>query len=307
MVSSLSVDGSIAAVKTSYKNGGKTCSAAVAWREGRARVTTFGKPECTGRASTDLNVVNLTIAGDQVVWTRYEFGNDAYCRAMLTATLAKPRPHDFGICDGMEGNQYYDFAGQGHLLVTREYTECEVDCAFDYSFEGQAYITLYQVTSTLAKIGPLKNDTRLRDVDAGRLLLSRGPTLEVMTPNQGANAVFITAPKMVSNAFLSGNTALAVTGPTLTGYDATTGTETTSRSLPAGAAVDDFSDGLVLYTAKGQIRVLRLADGRTRRVATVKGLVGAKLDASGLFYAANSAGSGHLTFVPVTALNELLG
>jgi hypothetical protein len=306
VVRSLSVDGPNAAAKTSFPSGGKTCNTAAVWRGASDHVMTLGKPECAGRTRRDLNVANLTIAGNRVVWTRYEFGNDAYCTAMLTATLAAPKPHDLGICDGSDGNEYYDFAGQGALLVTREYTVCEVDCGFDYTFEGEAYITLYQVTSELTQIGPLENDTHLWDVDSGRLLLAHEATLEVVTPNDDANAVFISAPKAASQAFLSGDTVLAVTGKTLTGYDATTGTQTASRSLEAGAKVDDFSDGLVVYTVKRQIHLLRLADSRDRRVRTVKGLVAAQLDLSGLFYAANSAGSGHLTFIPSAALSRLL-
>ena len=202
----------------------------------------------------------------------------------------------------------------------RDYVQCEADCPPDYSGTYQDGITLYQVTDRLTKIGPLQRNTQLSDVDAGRLLLSRGTTLEVVTPNQGAQALYITAPQPVNSAFLSGNTVLAVTGTTLTSYDATTGTQTATRSLPPGTTVYDFSQGLVLYITNHQIHLLRLADGRDRRVATVMRLLTARLDSKGLFYAANSCllglgtcrkpnarAAAQVSFVSFAALNRLLG
>jgi len=206
---------------------------------------------------------------------------------------------------------YYDFAGNGPLLVTRKYTQCDLTCAPDYNGTYQDNITLYQVTGKLVRIGPLKRDTHLRDVDTGRLLLTRGNTLEIVTPGQGKSALFIKLPGKFDAAFLSGNDALVVSGRTVVAYVATTGKPGLKRQLPAGSKITGFEQGIVLYTKHGNIHVLRLADGRDRALTTVSGFVGAKLDPFGLFYAYNvpKGGSkpGRVAFVPFSALTQLLG
>ena len=310
-VSTISADGGVAAAKIAYRSGAKTCNAAVVWQTAGNRLRQLGPSVCTGRGSNDENFDSLTIAGSRVVWADYEFGNNGYCVAMATATLARPKPTDLGVCDGTEGDQYYDFAGNGPLLVTRQYTQCELDCAPDYSGTYQDSITLYQVTGRLTKIGALKRNTQLADVDAGRLLLRRGASLEVVTPNQGANALYITGQKSFGKAFLSGGEVVGVAGTTLTRYDAATGKQTLTRSLPAGSKIADFAEGIVLYTAGRSIHVLRLGDGRDRTAVTVSGLVAARLDSSGLFYGYDVAGGGpkpgRLAFIPFSAVTRLLG
>ena len=112
-------------------------------------------------------------------------------------------------------------------------------------------------------------------------------------------------------AFLSGTTALVVSGSSVTAYDATTGAPGSRRPLPPGSTVTGFQGGILVYTRQASVHVLRLADGRDRTVATAPGLVDAQLGSLGLFYGYNvprgGAKPGRVAFVPAGTLTKLLG
>lgn len=302
-VLTVSTDAGSVAAKVEYPSGTLVCSAAVVWQEASNRVTRIGKPSCLSGSNTDQSFDSLTIAGGRVAWADYSFGNHTYCTGLFTATVARPKPLDLGACDGTAPDTLYDLAGSGPLLVAREYLQCEADCAPDYSGTYQTSITLYQVTDELAKIGPLKRDTHLFAVNAGRLLLADGKKLEVVTPHQGSSARFITGDSVFGQSFLSGGDVLGVAGPSLAQYDASTGALVANRSLPARAKVVGFAEGVVAYTNGNAIHVLRLADGRDKTVATVPGLAASSLDSAGLFYGYDR----RLAFLSFSSLTRLLG
>jgi hypothetical protein len=310
-VVAISADGGRVATKVATTSGGRSCNEVSVWQPVGNHLTQIGTSACKAPGDTNQSFDALTLAGGRLAWVDYSYGNHAYCTGMFTATLARPKPVDLGICDGTRADTYYDVAGSGALLVTREFRQCQDSCAPSYNGTYQDFISLYHVTGKLNKIGPLKRDTHLLDVDAGRLLLANGKTLEVVTPNQGKNAVFVTSPTVFNRALLSGNDVLRVTGTNLTAYDATSGQQTVTRSLPAGSKVADFAQGIVVYTNRQSVRLLRVADGRDRVLATVPGLTDAKLDSSGLFYAYNvpKGGSkpGRIAFVSFSVMTQLLG
>lgn len=311
-VTSISVDAGRVATDVTLKSGARTCDMVSVWQAAGKVITHIGKPSCATSGDGVENVDSLALAGTRVAWVDYQFGNHAYCEGPFTATLANPKPLNLNVCDGMTQDIYYDFAGSGSLLVTRRYTQCDADCAPDYNDTYQADVALFQVTGTLTSIGPLKRNTELLGVDAGRLLLALGNTLEVVTPNHGKAALFITLPGAFGTAFLSGSDILVSIGGNAEVYDATTGKPGIQRTLPAGSKLTGFAQGIAVYTNHGSIHVLRLADGRDRAVgAVVPGLVAAKLSPSGLFYAYNipKAGPkpGRVAFVSASALAKQLG
>jgi hypothetical protein len=311
-VSSISLDGGRVATDVKLKSGDRTCEMVAVWRPAGNTVTHIGKPSCATSGDGVENVDSLALAGTRVAWVDYQFGNHAYCEGPFTATLTNPKPLNLNVCDGITQDIYYDFAGSSALLVARVYTQCDADCAPDYSDVYQTDVALYQVKGTLVSIGPLKRNTELMGVDAGRLLLALGTTLEVFTPKQGKNALFIALPGAFGAASLSGNDVLVAIGGNAIVYDATNGKPGLQRTLPAGSKITGFDQGIAVYTNRGSIHALRLADGRDHAIGTVvPGLVAAKLSASGLFYAYNipKAGPkpGRVSFVPFSALAQPLG
>ena len=307
----ISADGGRVATDVVLVTGTQTCDRIAVWQPAGNRITHIGAPTCSASDVNDVNVDSLTLAGDRVAWVGYQTGNHAYCVGPFTATLASAEPTDLGVCDGEMSDVFFDFAGDGALLVVRQYLQCEDNCDPDYVGTYQTDITLSKVTDKLVPIGPLKRDTQLLDVDAGRMLLANGKTLEVVSPGQGKNALFITVPGKFQVARLSGNDAVVLSGRTVAAYDVTTGRPGLRRQLVAGGELVDFHQGIVLYTQAENIHVLRLADGRDAVFSHVLGLVDAQLEPSGLFFAYNipkgGPKPGRVAFIPFTAVTTLLG
>ena len=307
----ISADGGRVATAVALANGAQTCDRIAVWQPAGNRITRIGAPTCRASSENDVNVDSLTLGGDRVAWAGYRHGNHAYCAGPFTASLASPEPTDLGVCDGELSDVFFDFAGDGSLLVVREYTQCEDNCEPDYVGTYQTDIALSRVTDTLVPIGPLKRDTRLLGVDAGRLLLSHGNTLEVVSPGQGKQAIFISLPGKVDVARLSGNDAVVASGRAVAAYNVSTGKPGVTRQLVAGGKLADVESGIALYTQAGNIHVLRLADGRDVVVSHALGLVAAQLEPSGLFFAYNipkgGKKPGRVAFIPFTAVTALLG
>ncbi len=304
-VVSISADGGRVAIHASIA-GSRDCDSGSVWTPATGKVVRFQDVPCGKRAS-DAQYDALTLAGSRAVWTDYDYGNHAYCTGPYLATLAKPKPADLGGCPSEpdNGDLYWEYAGDGNLLVARSYTLCEANCPPNYDRTYDAGVTIWSVGTGLKKLLAAKDDTKLLDVDAGRILL-RDPAKKLLVLNAAGKQVG-TVPVDAKTARMSGASQVSVpSGATLRTYDVATGAPAETCTMKAGAKLQDVENGQAVYVAAGQIHLLTIATNRDRVVATVKGFVQADLEPAGLFYAYNVPGGGakpgRVAFVPTSAL-----
>jgi hypothetical protein len=255
---------------------------------------------------------DLTLAGTTAVWWDFDTGNHVYCSDVYTATIASPKAHPLGICDGTEGDTYYEFAGDGTIVAIADYSVCLADCVGnngsllpdgDYAVEVRSL-----VGGKLRTVLPPVDFRRFLDAENRRVATIEPKATLTVYDARGAKLWSRGAVTGVYGGWIVGNSvvlhqtrAVRVYSPTGVG---------TARPLPRGAQVDGVAGGLAVYTVGSTVRLLRLTDGRDRKLVTVKGLVGAQITPAGVFYAYNlpgkSARPGRVTFVPIGAALQVL-
>ncbi len=301
----ISADGSRVAIHAALQ-GDPYCNSGSVWQPTTGKIVRFQDAAC-GQKASDNQYNSLTLAGSRTVWTDYDYGNHAYCTGPYIATLASPKPANLGECPDEPDNSdmYWEYKGDGAMLVARSYFLCELDCDPDYSRTYDDQVTIWSVSSGLKKLLAAKDDTKLFDVDAGRILL-RDPGKKLLVLNARGKQV-VSLPIDANAAWLSGAAQVSVpSGTTLKTYDVSTGALVETYTMKKGARVQDIENGLVVYLTPGEVHLLTIATNRDRVVAKQKGLVQADLEPDGLFYAYNVPGGGtkpgRVSFVPASAL-----
>jgi hypothetical protein len=161
----------------------------------------------------------------------------------------------------------------------------------------------------LKKILAAKDDTKLFDVDAGRILLV-DPSKKLLVLNPTGKQVGVVTPAEPGAAFLSGaqQVVSVAKGTTLNTYDVATGKLVKTSRMKGEAKLMDVENGVGVYFAATEVHLLTIATNRDRMVARQRGLVQADLEPAGLYYAYNVPGGGtrpgRVTFVPRSALPE---
>jgi hypothetical protein len=306
-VVSLSAEGPRVAIQSS--NESPSCDNATFWTVTTGTVATLPcKSPVSGKRFADL-----TIAGATAIWWDYDSGNHVYCSDVYTTPLAHPTAeHPLGICDGTEGDTYYEFAGDNTITAIVDYSVCEADCVGDNGDllpDGDYSVEVRRVVG-----GKLR--TVLAPVNFRRFLDARNWRVAVVEP-KGVLAVYDTEGKKLWSAagaggltggWISGNSVVVQQGHSVRVYfRAGVGL---IHSLPNGAHVNDVAGGLAVYTVGSSVHLLRLSDGRDRRIVTIKGLAGAQITPAGVFYAVNvpikGGRRGLVTFVPIGAALQTL-
>jgi hypothetical protein len=305
-VLSISADGDRVAIRA-VVYGHPDCDSGSVWQPATGKVVRFQDAPC-GPKQSDRQYDALTLAGTRAVWTDYDYGNHAYCNGPFTATLAKPKPTNFGECPPQPDNTdlIWEYKGDGGLLISRSYTLCELDCE-PYDRIYDADVRIWSVSTGLRKLAAPKDDTKLLDADAGRILL-RDPGKKLLVLNAAGKQVASLAIDAKA-AWLSGASRVSIpTGTTLRTYDVATGALAETCVLAKGAKLQDVEGGLAVYLTPGEVHLLTIATNADRVVARQKGLVQADLEPAGLFYAYNVPGHGakpgRVAFVPVSALRK---
>ena len=187
-VVSISADGGTVAIHAAVA-GDPDCDSGSAWTPATGKVVRFQDTPC-GKHASQKQYDSLTLGGSRAVWTDYDYGNHAYCNGPYVATLAKPKPVGSGVCPDEPDNSdmYWEFAGDGTLLVARSYFLCEASCPPDYDRTYDDEVTIWRVGTGLTKLLAAKDDTKLLDVDAGRILL-RDPSKKLLVLDAGGKQV----------------------------------------------------------------------------------------------------------------------
>jgi hypothetical protein len=286
----ISADGSRVAIHAAVK-GDPDCHSGSVWQPVTGRVIRLQDAPC-GKRVSENQYDSLTLAGTRVVWTDYDYGNHAYCNGPYVATLMQPKPDSTGECPEAPDNadMYWEYKGDGSLLVARSYFLCEANCEQDYTRTFDDQVEIWRVSGKLTKLLAANDDTKLLVLDAAGKQV-------------GAIAVDAKA------AWLSGSLEVSIpNGTTLRTYDVATGRLAETCVLRKGAQLQDVENGLAVYLTPGEVHLLTIATNRDRVVAKQKGLVQADLEPAGLYYAYNVPGGGtkpgRVTFVPASALRK---
>ena len=311
-VVSISADGGTVAIHAAV-TGDPDCDSGSAWAPATGKVVRFQDTPC-GKQASQKQYDALTLGGSRAVWADYDYGNHAYCNGPYVATLAKPKPVDSGVCPDEPDNSdmYWEFAGDGTLLVARSYFLCEASCPPDYDRSYDDEVTIWRVGAGLTKLLAAKDDTKLLDVDAGRILL-RDPSKKLLVLNAGGKQVGgpVTPPE-VRAAFMSGAAQVvgASKGSKLTHVRRRHREGRQDGDDEEGRQLMDVENGVAAYFSAHRCGTCcpTIATDRDRLVATQKGLIQADLEPQGLFYAYNVPGGGskpgRVTFVPASQLSK---
>ena len=302
-VESISADGTRVAVHAvvGYDPG---CDSGSIWQPSTGKIVRLADTPC-GKLQSEDEYDELTLAGSHAVWTDYDFGNHAYCTGPYFATLTKPKPVNLDICPEQPESEdlYWEYKGSAGLLIARSYTRCVASCEPDYSRTYDDGVTIWSIgAGTAKKLVTPKDDTKLLDVDAGRILL-RDPSGKLLVLD-GAGKQVATIPIDVKSAWLDGATRVSTpSGTSLTTYDIASGRVVETCTMKEGATVHDVENGFAVYVAGGEVHLVTIATNADRAVLRQKGLVQADLEPGGLFYAYNVPGGsskpGRVTFVPL--------
>ncbi len=254
--------------------------------------------------SSDYSFSDLALAGSTAIWWDYSAGNHVYCDDVFTASLPVTKGKGLGICDGTEGETYYELAGDSTVVAIADYSVCESDCTDangNLLPDGDYAVEVRRAVGGKAK-------TVLRPVDF-RTFLDAGKWRVAVIEPKNVLAVYDTGGKLVwrvtgvtgvTHGWIAGGSVVVQRGRTVQIYSSAGAGRT--RTLPRRANVEDVAGGLAVYRVGSSVHLLRLADGHDARLVTVRGLVGTQLTPAGVFYAA----TGTVTFVPLSlALRSL--
>ncbi len=290
-VGSISASGSSAAIHVG--DGVNLCTPAMVWNAATGAVMKLKDP-CT----SDATFQNLTLAGTTPIWWDQSAGNHVYCDDVYASS------HALGVCDGTEGDTFYEFAGDRTVAAISDYTVCDSDCT---GAKGQLLPDGNYSVEVRRLVGR-KVVTLLKPVDFRVFLDARNWRVATIEPKSTLTVWDASGAKLWSLPGVTGVYAGAIAGNsvvihqlrTLRVYSKTGAGP--ARPVPKGTSLEGTAGGLALYDVGSTVRVLRLSDGRDRKLVTVAGLAGSQITSAGVFYAAGRT----VTLVPMAAVLRIL-
>ena|SRR5437660_280521 len=301
-VSDLSADG--ARVAFHIRSG--RCQRVRIWTPGHGVASI--KPDCTHQAT----VQQLTLAGTRALWVDYDFGNHAYC-ALMTATLARPRPVELPECDPSDADrELHGLAGDGSLFAFNSWYDCSAPGATCPPGRVVYDVELWRVLNgKLTKIGA--SERTVTSVDSGRILLGPDPIVGLdSTGKELWNWLFhghsLLAAKLQGRQVVASvPCGFSKRSCGFVAYKTPSGAPGPTRNVPRDASLRDFQDGIAAYLSRGSAHVLRMGDGRDRAFRAPGGrpILDAELERPGLFYSYNvrsGAWRGRIAFVSFAGL-----
>ncbi|HEX3454918.1 MAG TPA: hypothetical protein VHS03_09840, partial [Gaiellaceae bacterium] len=277
-IGSISASGSSVAIHVG--DGVNLCTPAMVWNASTGAVTKLKDP-CT----SDATFQNLTLAGTTPIWWDESAGIHVYCDDVYASS------HALGICDGTEGDTFYEFGGDRTVTAISDYSVCDADCT---GANGQLLPDGNYGVEVRRLVGR-KVVALLKPVDFRLFLDARNWRVASIEPRSRLTVWDTSGRPLWSLPGVTGVYAGAITGNsvvihqlrTLRVYSKTG--PGPARPVPKGATLEGTAGGLALYDVGSTVRVLRLSDGRDRRLVAVRGLAGSQITPAGAFYAAGRA------------------
>jgi Tol biopolymer transport system component len=298
-VRELSADGS--RVAFAVDSTAADCDHVVVWRPGTKTLVRLGRRAPCSPGNDAGSIYDVELAGSRAAWSSIiSCGNT--CEVLFsTATLAQHSP--VGVADGGadHNDELPDFHahGDGGLLVFDDSSRLErIGVGRGGCTEHGDYSPRMCTT--------LRSGAHAAGVDSvsGRLIAVREPDAVAVLDDQGKLVrVFPFGPDEVDRAVLDGARLVVARGGVLEVYDARSGRAELQRPLPHGYRLTDVDGGVAVLVSGAKIVLLRLADGRSSRLAPGRGPVSAELEPPGLYYSyATAGGGGRVVFVPRSEL-----
>jgi hypothetical protein len=318
----VAADGSMAAVAT---NCGPHMYWLYAWSPLRRSVVSMARPrqrECYG-SSTGEGVWEQGIGGRRLAWVAFAGGNTREFW-LRTATIGKPRSTaqlvdaSHGTGSGL-GGWVGNVRGDGSLLVFNTWSVCETrdgggDDACPEGFPLGTHVYDEKVWRIVGRSKRLvlasADEATVLSVAAGRILLRRADgTLELRRADGSLLRSFVFRRGEVRAAVLDVSELVVLDGRnpwTWRVFDPATGAEKHTLPVARRAIAADVERGLLVYRIGRVIHLLRLADGRDRKLVApaVKSPDGysmpvrAELEPAGLFFSYQVRTQGRVRFVP---------
>jgi Tol biopolymer transport system component len=294
-VGELSADGSRVAFAVGPTRA--DCDHVVIWTPAAKSLVRLGRRAPCSPGNDAGSIYDLELAGSRTAWSSViSCGNT--CEVLFsTATLAARSP--VGVADdGADHNDDLpDFHahGDGGLLVFDDGSRLErIGVGRGGCTEHGDYSPRICTT--------LRSGAHAAGVDSvsGGLIAVREPDAVAILDDQGKLVrVFPFGPDEVDRAVLDGGRLVVARAGVLEVYDARSGRAELQRPLPAGYRLTDVDGGVAVLVSGAKIVLLRLADGRSSKLAPGRGPVSAELEPPGLYYSyAIPGGGGRVVFVP---------
>ncbi|MGZ8688731.1 MAG: hypothetical protein ACXWZP_09920, partial [Gaiellaceae bacterium] len=227
------------------------CDHVELWNTDTRGTWRFGKPgACTNLGSTGAGITSLAVSANRVVWIRFNGGNLRDWQLMsATTTRRTPRqlrfveqdvdlPSPFTLGDATGGGGIPYAAGNEVVLLGANGAAV---------FEHVAPARVLAVTGGRGPAGAVV--AALLATGDVELLRSDGSVARVVAFDAGAVQRIALAPAGLV-AQLPG------------GVEIHRGTRTTVVPLPAGAVMNDYAEGRILYTKNGGVHAYRTTGGQ---------------------------------------------
>jgi hypothetical protein len=288
-----SISASGASVAIHVGDGINECDPAMVWNAKTGAVTKLEDP-CT----SDGTFQNLTLAGGTAIWWDQSAGNHVYCDDVYANSRG------LGLCDGTEGDTFYEFAGDATLATIADYSVCDSDCVGD---NGQLLPDGNYGVEVRRLVGR-KVVALLKPVDFRVFLDARNWRVATLEPKSTLTVWDTSGKKLWSVAGVAGvysgviaGNAVVLHQPLALRVYSKAGAGP-SRPVPRGTTLEGATASLALYDVGSTVRVLRLSDGRDRKLATAAGLAGSQITPAGVFYAVGRT----VSFVPMAMVLHTL-
>ena len=262
-------------------------------------------------------ILDQGIAGRRLAWVPYDAGNYNESE-LVSATVRRPRPvvHLTGTkvhnSDSGEGDWVGHIDGDGSLLVFNTWSVCENDEPVGESscpegFPPGSHVLNEKVWRIVGRLKRLllssPDEATVLGVAAGRILLRRGDgSLEIRRVDGSLVRTLPFGEDEVVDAVLDAcELVILHRGDRRTWrvFDPVSGEQKRELPAPAGATVQDVERGLLVYTFKRAVHVLRLADGRQKSFRTPVGSYPiAQIEPPGLSYSYEVGREGRVRFIP---------
>jgi hypothetical protein len=203
---------------------------------------------------------------------------------------------DAGGGGGAGGGDFVDFHLRGHggLLV------------FNNPYREPAVVRIGSGRETTLRRGA--HVAFVASVSAGRIAIHEADAVTVLDAHGAVIRVFPFGRDEVRAVRLDGDRLVVTRGDALEAYDVATGAAELQRPLPSGYELTDADGGVAVLQRGNEILLLRLADGRSFRLAPGREPVRADLESTGLYYSYPTAGGGgRLVLMPRAEVVQRLG
>ena len=241
-------------------------------------------------SSSDQSLQDLAFAGGVPIWWDYSSGNHVYCDDVYAGKKA------LHLCDGTEGDTYYEFAGDRSIAVIVDYSVCADDCIDNGDLLPNGNYGVEASRLVNGKVVPLLKPVNFRVfLGAGNNRVATIEPKATLTVWDASGKKLWSLPGItgVYGGWIDGNTVALHETRSMHVY--TAAGAGVVRPLPKGADVDNVAGGYVCYVGGSSIRLLRLSDGRDRKILLPANVEWFDFTSAGLFYSTGRS----MNFMPL--------